>query len=508
MKNTLQLIATLLIMTALTFSAKAQCSFQTNDLGATLYPTNIISAPNNTSPLLVAGSGNSLNSTPSNKGNYFLLHFAKDCVGKTYKLGNDATCNGTDDGGSYGTSITIETQDGTFITDAINTQAGGTHVTFTVNEAGNYWVLFNDANCGKQNLQTNELKLICSDCTNTPSNDEPNKAEILTLSAPSTPPTMVAGTTIWATSTYMNPWGYTGPMCTSTTCNGGVTAYPKDVWYKLNSLGYSKMNISITAPSQFGTVGLIRVYESSNGYDNFSLHSCECSPSALSPLTTMTVDNLNPNKVYYIAVSPKVGTTGFWSTFSIGIQGDFSSFIAQTNGTNMGNGSNQISWHSTENEDVNGYEIEKATTQDGNYESIGTVQSTLETSELEYTFEDPNVTETISFYRVKMLFTDLTHSYSDVISIAANLDDNSIRLYPNPASDKINLTSNIIAEGGGSIRIYDMKGSKLITQEYDDLQNMGAFDISSLNGGMYVMEIQMYDGTIERKRFTKALTSN
>ncbi len=507
MKKIITIAALLTLIFGFEFNAFSQCNFPANDLSWNLYPDGIQNAPTGTSPFMIAGSGNPDYTVASSKGSYFMLNFSSATVGKTFAIGNDAACGGTDDGIPLGTAITIYSQDGTYIADAINNNAGGTHVTFTVSQAGNYWVLFNTANCGANGAKTNEIVIKCNTCTNAPSNDEPYAAVPLSMAAPNTTPTMVAGTTVWATSTYMMPWGYTGPTCASSTCNSGVTAYPNDVWYKVFSFNYTQMEITINAPQQIGTVGLIRVYESSNGYNNFSLHSCVCSPSASTSITNFTVNNIDPNKTYFIAVSPKVGTTGFWTPFSIGVNGDYSSQIVETGGQHLGDGTNMISWSSLEDADVIGYEIEKSAVASEDFSSIGSLDAFGNLEEVKYNFEDKNAQNAMTYYRVKMLYADETHSYSTTIAVNAALKADEISIFPNPATNMINIATNIIAEGGGEINIYDLKGSKMLNVKYNDLQNIAPINISELSDGFYIVDIRMENGETKKLKLNKTQSS-
>jgi hypothetical protein len=499
------LLTTLLLIIFLGSSVgtQAQCNFPTNDVAWNLYPDGIQNAPEGTSEMTIAGPGNNDYNIASNKGSYFMLNFSSATVGKTFTIGNDATSNGTDDGIPLGTAITIYAQDGTYIADAINTTAGGTHVTFTVPQAGNYWVLFNTASCGANGSKSNVIKVKCTTCNNTPANDEPYAAVPLTVAAPNTSPTMVAGTTVYATSTYMNPWGYTGPVCASSSCSGGVTAYPNDVWYKVYSSNYTKLNISINAPSQIGTVGLIRVYSSPNGYNNFSLHSCGCSVNSMTPLSSYTVNNVQPNTVYFIAVSPKVGTSGFWTPFSIGVKGDYTSMIVQTDGLNVNNNTNIIQWSSQEDADVIGYEVESSNLQAEGFATIGEVGANGTLSTVNYDYADEDAQQDVTYYRIKMIYSDDTYSYSSVVKINKALTENDIAIYPNPAIDHINISSNLVVEGGGTIHIYDMNGRILKSETYNDLQRVAPINISSLSDGMYLVEVNMENGQSRKLKLNK-----
>ena len=79
------------------------------------------------------------------------------------------------------------------------------------------------------------------------------------------------------------------------------------------------------------------------------------------------------------------------------------------------------------------------------------------------------------------------------------MDDPNIQLYPNPASDKIVISTNDIIE---SIKIYSLDGKRLLTSTGI---NNNQIDISLLNipSQILVAVIQIENGNTFRKLFTK-----
>ncbi|MDB5282594.1 MAG: hypothetical protein JWO06_1669, partial [Bacteroidota bacterium] len=78
----------------------------------------------------------------------------------------------------------------------------------------------------------------------------------------------------------------------------------------------------------------------------------------------------------------------------------------------------------------------------------------------------------------------------------SNTQNNSISVYPNPASTQLYVqTGNTQFE---HINIYDAKGQKVIEQ----LNNLQPVDISKLEAGVYFVEA-VNNGAVARKKFVK-----
>ena len=70
-------------------------------------------------------------------------------------------------------------------------------------------------------------------------------------------------------------------------------------------------------------------------------------------------------------------------------------------------------------------------------------------------------------------------------------------LYPNPASDKINLSSNMGEVESLKIKLFDLSGALLKEIKYSE-----EIDVSYLNNGVYYIEITN-NKIVYRKRFIK-----
>lgn len=77
------------------------------------------------------------------------------------------------------------------------------------------------------------------------------------------------------------------------------------------------------------------------------------------------------------------------------------------------------------------------------------------------------------------------HKPVGINNIKANTD--KISVYPNPASDKLNIT--IDAQGSATITILDITGKEVISESISKGNNTISIDVSSLSHGLYIVKV-------------------
>jgi len=70
-------------------------------------------------------------------------------------------------------------------------------------------------------------------------------------------------------------------------------------------------------------------------------------------------------------------------------------------------------------------------------------------------------------------------------------------LYPNPASQQLNIDLSNEQEGSGQIMIYDLLGKMVRNQRFEESNNL-SLDVSTLEEGMYLVRIQMGDTSLQQ----------
>jgi protocatechuate 3,4-dioxygenase beta subunit len=144
-----------------------------------------------------------------------------------------------------------------------------------------------------------------------------------------------------------------------------------------------------------------------------------------------------------------------------------------------------ILWWATENE-VNCSHIEIESSTNGIYYSIvGTVAAKNGAGSNSYSFADSNIILTPTYYRLKMINTDGSFTYSYVVHLN-NRAVKAITVYPNPAKDKLVLT-HPTADNMTSAEVLSADGRKVATAKIALGISASSIDISILPMGMYIL---------------------
>ena len=132
-----------------------------------------------------------------------------------------------------------------------------------------------------------------------------------------------------------------------------------------------------------------------------------------------------------------------------------------------------------------------------NYNELATVEST----ENQYF----DIRETVGSYYYKVTaYNDDCESMpavtedgnSDYVLVEVmSLDENAVAaiVYPNPASEKLNIS----ADGMTTVMVFDAIGQKVISLDVD-ADEIG-LDVSSLNNGIYMLKVVTRNGSFTRK---------
>lgn len=164
----------------------------------------------------------------------------------------------------------------------------------------------------------------------------------------------------------------------------------------------------------------------------------------------------------------------------------------------------ELEWQTFEEQDNDGFEIERSYNGQ-QFEKIGFEKSYAGNSvqENSYRFTDTTPIQTIAYYRLRQLDLSGAYTYSNMISIVANEEQQTqVAVYPNPAIDHF----SIDLKGGFSesthITLVDLSGRVLKTMALP-ANGQGNVDISSLTAGIYLVKIKDSKGNMQVKRLVK-----
>lgn len=157
-----------------------------------------------------------------------------------------------------------------------------------------------------------------------------------------------------------------------------------------------------------------------------------------------------------------------------------------------------LNWQTANEIDFSHFEIEKSI--DGKYwKLIGERNGTSATIEKQhYIFEDREPFFGDNYYRLRLVDLDTSFSYSDIIQLKFNSNVKDIVVYPNPAKTQLFFSSSSNIEVD-NVLIFNRLGQLVLSGIPED----NSLNVSSLNSGVYFIEITNGDIIINKKVIIK-----
>lgn len=151
----------------------------------------------------------------------------------------------------------------------------------------------------------------------------------------------------------------------------------------------------------------------------------------------------------------------------------------------------ELSWTTTEEINLKGYEIERS--EDGkNFKTIDFVAPKAQKGKMDYSFLDPSVKpHFVYFYRLRMVDYDEKFSHSPIRSAMLKGQKTSLSVYPNPTNGIVHITTG--TDSDEQIEITNLMGEVVLKTTIIDAKSL---DLSTLSAGIYV--IRTSNGVVQR----------
>ncbi len=151
-----------------------------------------------------------------------------------------------------------------------------------------------------------------------------------------------------------------------------------------------------------------------------------------------------------------------------------------------------LNWTTSNEENMDLYEIEQSNS-GSNFQKIGSVNAIGHINENKYAYT-ASQTETVSYYRIKMIGKDGSTTYSPVERVKVNCTGTNdfVKVYPNPVkegyvyldfSSQISSIANIILVNAAGQRV-TVKGTTIVQGN-----NIIKFDVSNVSKGVYFVQL-------------------
>jgi hypothetical protein len=143
---------------------------------------------------------------------------------------------------------------------------------------------------------------------------------------------------------------------------------------------------------------------------------------------------------------------------------------------------NLISWSVRSSNDLSGFIIQRSN-DETSWQNISEISSAIEKTEYFYTDKYPP--NGMNYYRLQLQNKNGTVEYSDILYVDQQ-NENSVSVFPNPASSYLNLRSKNSVR---SIMIKDIQGRTLRSfTAYNSSENI-SIDVSGLSSGLYLLQV-------------------
>jgi len=195
------------------------------------------------------------------------------------------------------------------------------------------------------------------------------------------------------------------------------------------------------------------------------------------------------------------GYYGVVNTFGLETLGaEILFFNAAKDGNNV-----SLNW-TTNTEYKNDYFVVERSTDGLNFETALDVSSFRDNdAAISYNDLDTDPLRGKSFYRLKQVYNDGTHRYSNIRTIEFELGLLDFTVYPNPTVDQLFINLKEFEGEAATVVIYNTLGEQMNTYTTESLTTDAIeFNVSDLNGGMYSISARIGDRKVLTRMFVVA----
>ena len=149
----------------------------------------------------------------------------------------------------------------------------------------------------------------------------------------------------------------------------------------------------------------------------------------------------------------------------------------------------RINWTTSSETNSSHFDIERSSDA-RNWNAIGQVSARENANAVSvYDFTDHNPENGINYYRLKMVDTDQSFTYSKIRSVS--LEGAIVRIYPNPVTTQLNI-DNLGSDQIQKVVLHNLTGMVVYSNE-NVVKN--SIDVSHFKTGVYVLTITLKNGT-------------
>ena len=119
----------------------------------------------------------------------------------------------------------------------------------------------------------------------------------------------------------------------------------------------------------------------------------------------------------------------------------------------------------------------------------------------EYSFNDPDITTGIIYYRLKQIDINGDYKYSHVVALN-NVEKGALTiqsLYPNPFGKEIGILFNKTVTSPVAVSIFDAEGKLLLTETYPAFRKNIFINTENFSEGVYFLTVETGDSKLVKR---------
>lgn len=159
---------------------------------------------------------------------------------------------------------------------------------------------------------------------------------------------------------------------------------------------------------------------------------------------------------------------------------------------NSNGGSNTIIWEADNNPMFEQFIIERGVTAN-EFSAIGSIQGNLKSGKVTYQQVDFKPNAARNYYRIKAIKIDGKELYSQVVAVNNRTSSVAgISVYPNPVSDRANVSLTLKKAGPATLQIFDPSGRLVSTRQLNLQKGNNMFSAGELldqSAGIYTIRV-------------------
>ena len=168
--------------------------------------------------------------------------------------------------------------------------------------------------------------------------------------------------------------------------------------------------------------------------------------------------------------------------------------------TAIGDGNKvRLNWEVANEQDIRTYEVQKSLTA-SNFSFLSNVSS-RQMSQSNYTDFDFNPANGWNYYRLKIIDQTGNFTYSPVRAVKFTKGDEQVSIFPNPATDVLNVLLPSSYVNTVSLQVYGVDGKYISTLKPS--VNAVRMNVAALPAGTYILRIIRNNGEVQNYRFVK-----